>query len=94
MIARAIRAVPSSVAADQFFVGTGVKASTTRIDLPALDAITYRTTVQVPTQLLEDANFDLEAWLAEEVATEAINRAFLDGTGKGEPKGLLSAFDE
>lgn len=44
--------------------------------------------------MLDDAAFDLEAWLAEEIATEfarAEGAAFVNGTGVNQPKGFLKA---
>lgn len=44
--------------------------------------------------MLDDAGFDLEAWLAEEIATEfarAEGAAFVNGTGVDQPKGFLMA---
>jgi len=43
--------------------------------------------------MLDDAMFDVEAWLAGEIATEfarAESVAFVTGTGTGQPKGFLS----
>ena len=42
--------------------------------------------------MLDDAAFDLEAWLADEIATEfarAEGAAFINGSGTNQPKGLL-----
>ena len=42
--------------------------------------------------MLDDAAFDLEAWLADEIATEfarAEGAAFINGTGTNQPKGFL-----
>ncbi|MET0251745.1 MAG: phage major capsid protein [Novosphingobium sp.] len=44
--------------------------------------------------MLDDAAFDLEAWLANEIATEfakAEGKAFVSGTGVNQPKGFLGA---
>ncbi len=44
--------------------------------------------------MLDDADFDLEAWLANEIATEfarAEGAAFVNGTGTNQPKGFLAA---
>ena len=44
--------------------------------------------------MLDDAAFDLEAWLAGEIATEfakAEGTAFISGTGTNQPKGFLGA---
>ena len=44
-------------------------------------------------QMLDDAAFDLEGWLAQEVATEfgrAEGAAFVNGTGASQPKGFLA----
>lgn len=44
-------------------------------------------------QLLEDANVDVEAWLAGKVADKfgrGENAAFINGTGRGQPRGLLT----
>lgn len=44
--------------------------------------------------MLDDAAFDVEAWLASEIATEfarAEGAAFVGGTGVNQPKGFLSA---
>ncbi len=44
--------------------------------------------------MLDDAAFDLEAWLAGEIATEfarAEGAAFVNGTGTNQPKGFLGA---
>jgi len=44
--------------------------------------------------MLDDAAFDLEAWLASEIATEfarAEGAAFVNGTGANQPRGFLSA---
>lgn len=44
--------------------------------------------------MLDDAGFDLEAWLADEIATEfarAEGAAFVNGTGINQPKGFLMA---
>ena len=44
--------------------------------------------------MLDDAAFDLESWLASEIATEfahAEGRAFVLGTGVNQPKGFLTA---
>jgi len=44
--------------------------------------------------MLDDAQFDVEAWLAEEIATEfakAEGSAFVGGNGTNRPKGFLSA---
>ncbi|MDT0506805.1 phage major capsid protein [Novosphingobium sp. MMS21-SN21R] len=44
--------------------------------------------------MLDDAVFDLESWLANEIATEfarAEGAAFISGTGTNQPKGFLSA---
>ena len=43
--------------------------------------------------MLDDADFDLEAWLASEIAMEfarAEGAAFVNGTGTGQPKGFLA----
>jgi HK97 family phage major capsid protein len=45
-------------------------------------------------QMLDDAMFDLEGWLAQEVATEfgrAEGAAFVNGTGVSQPKGFLTS---
>lgn len=45
-------------------------------------------------QMLDDAAFDLEAWLAQEVATEfgrAEGAAFVSGNGTNQPKGFLAS---
>ena len=42
--------------------------------------------------MLDDAGFDLEAWLADEIATEfarAEGAAFINGSGTNQPKGFL-----
>ncbi|MFN4113770.1 MAG: phage major capsid protein [Sphingomonadaceae bacterium] len=44
--------------------------------------------------MLDDAGFDLESWLASEIALEfarAEGAAFVNGTGVGQPEGFLSA---
>lgn len=44
-------------------------------------------------QMLDDAAFDLEGWLAQEVANEfgrAEGAAFISGTGTNQPKGFLA----
>ena len=44
--------------------------------------------------MLDDAGFDLEAWLANEIAMEfarAEGAAFVNGTGTNQPKGFLAA---
>ena len=44
--------------------------------------------------MLDDAAFDVEAWLAQEIATEfarAEGAAFVNGSGSNRPKGFLSA---
>ena len=44
--------------------------------------------------MLDDAAFDLEAWLADEIATEfarAEGAAFVSGTGTDQPEGFLAA---
>lgn len=44
--------------------------------------------------MLDDAAFDLEGWLANEIATEfarAEGAAFINGTGTNQPKGFLAA---
>lgn len=44
--------------------------------------------------MLDDAAFDLEGWLANEIATEfarAEGAAFINGTGANQPKGFLAA---
>lgn len=44
--------------------------------------------------MLDDAGFDLEAWLASEIAMEfarAEGAAFVNGTGTNQPRGFLSA---
>ena len=44
--------------------------------------------------MLDDAAFDLESWLADEIAMEfarAEGAAFVSGTGTNQPKGFLSA---
>lgn len=44
-------------------------------------------------QMLDDAMFDVESWLAGEIATEfsrAEGLAFVNGTGTGQPKGFLT----
>jgi len=44
--------------------------------------------------MLDDAAFDLEAWLANEIATEfakAEGTAFISGSGVNQPKGFLAA---
>jgi HK97 family phage major capsid protein len=44
--------------------------------------------------MLDDAAFDLEAWLASEIAAEfakAEGKAFVSGTGNNQPKGFLAA---
>jgi HK97 family phage major capsid protein len=44
--------------------------------------------------MLDDAAFDVEAWLAQEIATEfarAEGAAFVNGTGVNRPKGFLAA---
>ncbi len=43
--------------------------------------------------MLDDANFDVESWLADEIAREfakAEGAAFVSGTGTNQPKGFLS----
>ena len=45
-------------------------------------------------QMLDDAMFDVEAWLASEIATEfarAEGMAFVKGTGASQPLGFLSS---
>lgn len=45
-------------------------------------------------QMLDDAMFDVEAWLAQEIATEfarAEGMAFVKGTGTNQPLGFLSS---
>jgi HK97 family phage major capsid protein len=45
-------------------------------------------------QMLDDAMFDVEAWLAQEIATEfarAEGAAFVSGTGLNQPLGFLSS---
>ena len=45
-------------------------------------------------QMLDDAMFDVEAWLAQEIATEfarAEGKAFVSGTGAGQPLGFLGS---
>jgi HK97 family phage major capsid protein len=45
-------------------------------------------------QMLDDAMFDVEAWLAQEIATEfarAEGSAFVNGTGLNQPLGFLSS---
>lgn len=45
-------------------------------------------------QMLDDAMFDVEAWLASEIATEfarAEGQAFVSGTGTNQPLGFLSS---
>src|SRR4029453_18769763 len=45
-------------------------------------------------QMLDDAMFDVEAWLANEIATEfarAEGMAFVKGTGTSQPLGFLSS---
>jgi HK97 family phage major capsid protein len=45
-------------------------------------------------QMLDDAMFDVESWLAEEIATEfarAEGAAFVSGTGVNQPLGFLSS---
>jgi HK97 family phage major capsid protein len=45
-------------------------------------------------QMLDDAMFDVEAWLAQEIATEfarAEGAAFVNGTGTSQPLGFLSS---
>jgi HK97 family phage major capsid protein len=45
-------------------------------------------------QMLDDAMFDVEAWLAEEIATEfarAEGQAFVKGSGTNQPLGFLSS---
>jgi HK97 family phage major capsid protein len=42
--------------------------------------------------MLDDAAFDLESWLAQEIATEfgrAEGAAFVNGTGTNQPSGFL-----
>ena len=44
--------------------------------------------------MLDDAAFDVEAWLASEIATEfarAEGAAFVAGNGTNQPKGFLAA---
>lgn len=44
--------------------------------------------------MLDDANFDVESWLANEIATEfarAEGQAFINGTGTNQPRGFLAA---
>lgn len=44
-------------------------------------------------QMLDDAVFDIETWLAEQIALEfgrAEGAAFVNGTGSGQPKGFLT----
>ncbi|MGF1549200.1 MAG: phage major capsid protein [Sphingomonadaceae bacterium] len=46
-------------------------------------------------QMLDDAAFDLEAWLADEIAREfarAEGAAFVNGTGIDQPEGFLTAL--
>ncbi len=45
--------------------------------------------------MLEDSAFDLESWLANEIATEfarAEGAAFINGTGANQPKGFLATM--
>ena len=45
-------------------------------------------------QMLDDAMFDVEAWLAQEIATEfarAEGKAFVSGTGASQPLGFLGS---
>ena len=45
-------------------------------------------------QMLDDAMFDVEKWLAHEIATEfarAEGNAFVNGTGVNQPLGFLSS---
>lgn len=58
--------------------------------IPVHEQYAYPETTQ---KMLDDANFDIEGWLAAEIAeilafTE--NTAFLTGTGVGQPRGLLT----
>ena len=45
--------------------------------------------------MLDDAAFDVEAWLADEIATEfakAEGAAFVERNGTNRPKGFLTAY--
>ena len=50
--------------------------------------------VKVSLELLEDSNFDLSQWLAEQFGrrlSRALNAHFTTGTGTGQPKGIVTA---
>lgn len=76
----------------------GETASRTETDTPTLDLLEfpvaelYAMPAATPA-LLDDSFVDLDQWLAEEVRdvfAEAESKAFIQGTGINQPKGLLS----
>jgi HK97 family phage major capsid protein len=59
------------------------------LDFPAMELYAMPAATQT---LLDDAQVDIEQWLAEEVQTvfaEQEGAAFVNGTGSGQPKGFL-----
>lgn len=73
--------------------GAQIGTSEPTLDTFTLNAYKYAFMVYITRELAEDANFDLEGWLARE-SGNALGRAFgahaITGTGTGQPTGALT----
>lgn len=78
-------------------VGEGTQVTELDATLSAVVFGAYKYTtglVKVSLELLQDANFPLESWLAEQFGRRLgrkLNADFTNGTGTGQPKGVLTA---
>ena len=59
-----------------------------------LGAFTYRTMMLISREMLQDASFDVAAWVNEGFGTRlarGLNASFTTGTGSGQPNGVVTA---
>ena len=77
--------------------GADISISNETFGQISLDAHKLAVAVKVTNELLQDSFYDLEAHLAKEFADEfarAEENAMLNGTGDGQPKGILPLLSE
>lgn len=70
----------------------GNETSTPQVGKWIIPVHTMKAKNKATQQLLEDANIDVEAWLAKKTADKMARKeatAFVKGTGKGQPRGFL-----
>ncbi|MEM1077181.1 MAG: phage major capsid protein [Pseudomonadota bacterium] len=95
-----VEATSYDVLVDQTEVGTGWASETanlTETDTPQIDRISIplhelAALPKVSQRLLDDAAFDIEAWLAERIADKFARSeasAFVTGNGQDKPRGFL-----